>query len=173
MFHRSVLFLILFSLLLAACASQDQQMPAEDKGMEGTVTPIPAELTPTLAPPEEKPAIDGPQYAPMEPLPDEDKMIRGTLSVGESEIILMESYPVQVSLKVSGMLPTPCHMPRAEVTEPDENNEIHVEMWTLTDPDAMCIQVLQPFETSIPLGSYESGMYSVYLNGKQVGDFSL
>ncbi|MGW8251179.1 MAG: hypothetical protein ACWGO1_11095 [Anaerolineales bacterium] len=165
--------MVLFTLFLAACASPAQQTPAEDKGIEETITPAPPELTPSATPPGETPSTEGPLYAPMEPLPNEEEMIRGTLSVGESEIILMESYPVQVSLKVSGMLPTPCHMPRAEATGPDENNEIHVEMWTLTDPDAVCIQVLQPFETNIPLGSYETGSYTVFLNGKQVGEFSL
>jgi hypothetical protein len=100
-------------------------------------------------------------------------MIRGGISVGTSKIIMMESFPVQVTLNVSGMLPTPCNMPRAEVTGPEENNTIYVEMWTLVEPDAVCIQVLQPFEVSIPLGSYESGTYTVILNDKEVGKFSL
>lgn len=171
MLFRMILLISIMALLVAACGSPAQQTPAEDKSVDKTETPMPA--TPTPTEPVETQPSEGPQYAPLEPLPDEGEMIRGGISIRTSEIILMESFPVQVQLRVSGVLPTPCHMPRAEVTGPDEDGNIYVEMWTLTDTDAVCIQVLQPFETSIPLGSYESGSFTVFLNDKEVGDFSL
>jgi hypothetical protein len=37
----------------------------------------------------------------------------------------------------------------------------------------MCVQVLEPFELSIPLGDFESGSRSVTLNGEPAGDFEI
>jgi hypothetical protein len=173
MTYRFILLISIFFLVLTACSGSGVQATAEDKGLEASGTSTPAQATQTPPAPVEQPPVEGPAYSPLDPLPDEEKMIRGSISVGTSEIIMMESFPVQVTLNVSGMLPTPCNMPRAEVTEPEENNTIYVEMWTLVEPDAVCIQVLQPFEVSIPLGSYESGTYTVILNDQEVGEFSL
>jgi hypothetical protein len=36
-----------------------------------------------------------------------------------------------------------------------------------------CIQALEPFEVSIPLGSYTTGSFSVWLNGERVGEIRL
>ena len=38
-------------------------------------------------------------------------------------------------------------------------------------PD-VCTQMLQPFDVSFSLGSFKDGKYTVWLNGKQVGEFS-
>ncbi len=173
MTKRFILLIIISLLVLAACSAAETQVTPEDKGLEASGTPLPARPTTTPAAPVELPPVEGPAYSPLEPLPDEDKMIRGGISPGSAEIIMLESFPVQVILNISGMLPTPCNLPRAEVSEPDAENNIHVEMWTLVEPDAICIQVLQPFEVNIPLGSYESGSYTVYLNDNEVGEFSL
>jgi hypothetical protein len=34
-----------------------------------------------------------------------------------------------------------------------------------------CIQVLEPFQEQIDLGTFPSGHYSVWLNGEWVGEF--
>jgi hypothetical protein len=52
------------------------------------------------------------------------------------------------------------------VGEPDTQNQIHVEMWSLVDPNVECIQVLEAFEADISLGSYSSGLYTVFVNGE-------
>jgi hypothetical protein len=171
MFYRTIALIILSSFIFAACTGVDRNSPAEDKSIEPGKTALP--VIPTGEVPDFTIPETSPEYSVLDPLPDEDKMIRGELSIGTGEIVMMESFPVQVVLNVSGMLPTPCNLPRAEVIGPDAEGKIYVEMWTLTDPDMVCIQVLQSFEVSIPLGSYESGSYTVYLNDKEVGDFSL
>jgi inhibitor of cysteine peptidase len=114
-----------------------------------------------------------PTQSPLDELQGEDEMIRGEVFVDSQEILLMESFPVQVALQVSGSLPTPCHMLRAEVSEPDSQNNIHVELWSLSEPDVVCVQVVQAFETSIPLGSYPEGDYTVHVNGEKAGEFSI
>jgi len=111
--------------------------------------------------------------SPLDSIAGEDDMIAGPLMVKESELILMESYPVQVLLRVSGDLPTPCHMPRANLTHEDGSERIDIELYSLTEEDVMCIQVIQSFETVIPLGEYTSGEYEIYLNGELVGEFQV
>jgi hypothetical protein len=39
----------------------------------------------------------------------------------------------------------------------------------VVDPNVACIQMLSPFSVSIPLGSFETGQYTVLLNGEKVG----
>jgi hypothetical protein len=118
------------------------------------------------------PAASGePAASPLEPLPDEDSMSRGEVSISSAELLIMESYPLQVRLVIEGTLPTPCHKLRVEVSEPDAQNVIAVEAYSLVDPSEICIQVLEPFEESISLGSYPDGTYTVTLNGEEVGEF--
>jgi len=91
--------------------------------------------------------------------------------VDEVSLLQMESYPVQVALRVVGSLPTPCHEPRWEVVWPDARGRIEVTLFSEADPSLLCIQVLEPFEQELVLGSFSSGKYSVWVNGQQVGEF--
>jgi hypothetical protein len=120
---------------------------------------------------EDQPA-GGAAPSPLDPIPGEDKMARGEATISESDVLLLESYPVQVRLNLKGTLSTPCHYLRAKVNPPDAQNRIQIEVYSLYNPDEICIQMLQEFETSIPLGSYPDGSYTVWLNGKQVGEFT-
>jgi len=172
----------LVTLLLAACAGAagsvtqppggaTQEEPSADDSVQIT---RPVE-TPGVFIPDRGGEIkvdESVSRSPLDPLPDEDKMVRGNAFVQEVEITVMESYPVQVVVEIRGNLPTPCHLVRARVGEPDEQGRIEVEVYSLTEADTICIQVIQPFETRIPLGSFTSGDYTIFVNGKQVGQFS-
>lgn len=107
-----------------------------------------------------------PPTAP-QPIPDD----AGPVFVDSSDILLMESFPVQVALRVTGNLPTPCHELAWEVE--DDGSTIAVTLASTTDPDVMCTQVLEPFEVSIPLGEFESGARDVTINGQEAGDFEI
>lgn len=95
----------------------------------------------------------------------------GPFFVDSTDILLMESFPVQVALRVVGNLPSPCHQPVWEVE--DDGEAIHVTLASVADADRVCTQVLVPAELSIPLGSFESGARNVILNGEEVGDFEV
>jgi hypothetical protein len=95
----------------------------------------------------------------------------GPFFIDSTDILLMESFPVQVALRVNGNLPSPCHQPVWEVE--DDGEAIHVTLATVADADTACTQVLVPTELSIPLGSFESGARTVFLNGEEVGDFEI
>ena len=73
-------------------------------------------------------------------------------------------------IRISGALPTPCHNIRVIVSEADDNNNIQVEVYSLSDPNEICIQVLEPFEIIVPLGVYTSGEYQVVVNEKGIGE---
>jgi hypothetical protein len=103
---------------------------------------------------------------------DEDQ-IAGPVVVETSDILLLESFPVQAQLAITGTLPTPCHELEWEASEPDEDGRIEIQINSVVDADSDCIQVLAPFTEQIPLGSFTDGAYTVWLNGEQVGEFDL
>ena len=98
---------------------------------------------------------------------------RGPVYVETSELLLLESFPVQARLQVTGALPTPCHALKWEVHGPDPDGRIDVVLYSVADPNLACVQVLEAFEAIIPLGEFESGSYTVSLNGEPVGTFDL
>jgi hypothetical protein len=113
-----------------------------------------------------------PEYAPK---PEDAKLERGMvfLNLEDSGILLQESFPVQVTMVLSGNLPTPCHELRVNASPPDSENRIQVEAYTVVDPEMICTQVIKPFETQVALGSFESGKYTVYVNGEYLGEFTI
>ena len=105
------------------------------------------------------------------PATDEPEQIRGPVFIDQAELLIRESFPIQVDLLLRGSLPTPCATLRWSVAEPDEQGRIEVEAYSSQDAALACIQVLQEFEENIPLGAYSTGSYSVWLNGELIGDF--
>jgi hypothetical protein len=118
------------------------------------------------------PPAGGTSTSPLDPIPGEDQMARGEVTIAESDVLLLESYPVQVVLNLKGTLSTPCHHLRAKVNQPDAENRIQVEVYSIHDPDEICIQMLEEYETNIPLGSFPDGSYTIWVNGEQVGEFT-
>jgi hypothetical protein len=58
-----------------------------------------------------------------------------------------------------------------EIDPPDAENKIFVDVYSVTDPNQVCVQVLKPFEASIDLGTFPSGHYTVWVNGEMAGEF--
>lgn len=152
--------------LLAACAPS-----APEPGV--SVTPEPGLPRPT----DEEPMIptNPPVHIPPEhgyiPEEGDGNLSKGNIFIDSAEILILESYPVQIVLSLQGNLPTPCHQLRVDAQAPDEQNRIYVEAYSVSDPNAICIQVLKPFDASTPLGSFPSGHYTVWVNGEKVGEF--
>lgn len=94
--------------------------------------------------------------------------------VDNVDVAIMESFPVQVSLNVSGNLSVPC----VELNEPAvsfENNTFTVVLSeTVLGPAETCITVLEPFETNIALDvlGLSAGTYTVDVNGLEA-EFTL
>jgi hypothetical protein len=179
--HLKLPTLLALLLLLAACAqagappaastnaSQPANPTADDPSAPVVATPIPSypgPSSPADTPPSARPDRTT-RYAPQ---PGDDLLERGNVFIEEYGILTLESYPPQFMLHVTGNLPTPCNELRAVASEPGKDGRIDVEVYSVTDPGAMCAQVLVPFEANIPLGSYTEGSYPVTINGDlQVG----
>jgi len=161
------ILLLTFTIVLSACQPAPTNLP-EPENPDSTVT------SPSL-PPDTSVGSDStpeqPEESPYAVQPGDEKLQAGNIYINSSELLTLESYPPQFVLSVSGDLPDPCHQLRIKVTEADSENRIYVSVYTLVNPDAICIQVLKPFDINIPLGSFPTGEYQLYLNGEKVADF--
>jgi hypothetical protein len=114
-------------------------------------------------------ATPEPAPAPWEPSAGDDDQVRGEVFLESADIVELEGGRPGFGLRISGALPTPCHELRVVIAKPDDTNTIQVEIYSLIDPDEICIQVLEPLEATIPLGDYPSGAYQVVTNGVEIG----
>ncbi|MES0359393.1 MAG: hypothetical protein ABUK20_00635 [Anaerolineales bacterium] len=110
--------------------------------------------------------------APWEPTAGDNNLVRGEVFLDRTDIVILESDIPKFVLRISGALPTPCHNIRVVVSEADDRNNIQVDVYSLAAPDEICIQVLEPFETMVPLGVYTSGEFQVVVNGKEIGEIT-
>ena len=108
---------------------------------------------------------------PLAPKPGDENLTRGNVFIQEYGLMIRESFPPQVSLAFSGDLPTPCHELRAVVGEPDADNKIIADVYSVVDPDMICTQVLKPFQANMDLGTFPTGHYTVWINGEMAGEF--
>jgi hypothetical protein len=158
--HWIPLTLLIF--LLAACAPA----ASPDRGVSSTPEPILPR--PTDEVPMNPPANTPPAYLPQV---GDGNLDKGNVYIDSAEILILESYPVQIMLSLQGNLPTPCHKLRVDIQPPDEQKRIFVDVYSVSDPNSICAQVLEPFDASIPLGSFPTGHYTVWVNGEKVGEF--
>ena len=96
----------------------------------------------------------------------------GLATVEKIDILTLESFPVQIFVIASGYLPDPC-TEIYQSSQEREGNTFFITIKTYRSP-GFCIQVLAPFEETIPLEVYglPAGTYNVEVNGVQ-GTFDL
>ena len=114
-------------------------------------------------------AEPGPVGSVPMPRPPIDGNVDGEVWVTEADLRIMESFPIQVMLDVSGEKPTPCH----EIfwTVEDTGEVLKIEMISQVASGEMCAQVIEPFTIAVPLGSWADEDREVQLNGEVVGSF--
>ena len=81
------------------------------------------------------------------------------------DILVLESFPVQIHVLVNGYLPTPCY----EITQIEkhrEGNTFYVKLM-MKDSGLVCIQKIEPFQEVIALDVYglSAGTYYVDVDG--------
>ncbi len=91
------------------------------------------------------------------------------VSVENVEVLIMESFPLQVSLTISGFLSVPCVALLSPAVSYTEGLFQVVLAESTMGPAETCIAVIEPFETSVPLevAGFPSGLYTVDVNGQQ------
>jgi hypothetical protein len=184
-----VIFLLLVAISMSACAGettatvQPAPYPArtEPATSGGDQDAYPAPTRPAsgdLAYPGPDQPVSSDQGSALQgrgydPQPADESWNRGGVFADRFDVMMLESYPVQVHLQIVGNLPDPCHQFRAVVSEPDEQHQIKVDVYSVADPEMMCVQTLVPFEQSVALGDFTEGDFTVWVNGAQVGEFHL
>jgi hypothetical protein len=83
------------------------------------------------------------------------------------EIQILESFPVQVNAIARGQLPDAGCTTIADISQSRSGNTFTVTLTTKVDPNAVCSQVITPFEYVIPLdvSSLLPAQYIVNVNG--------
>jgi hypothetical protein len=181
---RNVLTLLFLVLLLVACGDSTPTVttvppilvqPDESVPYPSTVDTVKTDLIPWYPAPGTPgaPAPGMVMTSGFEPQPGDANLTRAEvfLSFDSSQLILMESMPLQVLAILSGDLPDPCHKLRVAVTAADAHNRINLEVYSLVTNTEVCTTVLHPFVANIPLGTYSGGHFSVYVNGELLGEF--
>jgi hypothetical protein len=156
-------FLVLLSmiiLLITSCTLSPVTKPAD----------LPPDTALTNPPEDNMPPLNSDEY-PVSPKPDDADLTRGIVYVNQVELLIRESYPPQISIGVSGDLPTPCHQLRVKISKPDSENKISADFYSVVDSKKSCIQVLKSFQEYIDLGTFPSGHYTVWVNGELAGEF--
>ncbi len=150
--------IILTAALLTACGSTEFEAPpssSPDQPVDSGsgVTPLPAT-----------------SYQPQD---TDTSLMRDSVVIESKDILTLESFPLQYTLALKGTLPTICHQLRVKINEPNSKNEIHVEVYSVTDPNAVCAMVLAPFEANIGLNNFPIGTYNILVNGEAAGQISI
>ena len=111
---------------------------------------------------------------PYAPQSSDSVLIRGEITVDSAALTVAETQSLQVILNFAYFQPTPCYQLRVEVGQPDAQNRIDISAYAVAEKNKVCtlMALATPMQASLALGSFPQGQYSVWLNGKQVGDFA-
>jgi len=63
---------------------------------------------------------------------------RGNVFPDGYDVVGWDAKTGEKALNVTGMLPTPCHQIRFDVSEPDDANRIEINLYSTSDPDLVC-----------------------------------
>ncbi len=107
---------------------------------------------------------------PYAPLPGDAKLQNGPAYLENHELQTISTLPPEYLLMLKGSLPTPCHALRVNIAISEQTNTIAIEVYSVTDPNALCTQVLQPFEAEVPIRNLIPVRYKVLLNGEEIGE---
>jgi inhibitor of cysteine peptidase len=101
------------------------------------------------------------------PMPGDQggEVITGQARVEEIEILILESFPVQVNVVARGNLPDGCTT-IDQTEEKREGNTFLVTITTVRPPDRACTEALVPFEEviSLDVAGLAAGTYTVDVN---------
>jgi inhibitor of cysteine peptidase len=138
----------------------------------GACAPIPDEPAAT-SPNMDQPVSSDETATPQVNLPatTDSNLLRSNAYLDSAELLTLESYPLQFTLALKGNLPTPCNQLRVDVSQPDTENRIDVDVYSMVESGRICAQVLAPFEENVPLGSFPAGHYTLWVNGEQIAEF--
>lgn len=144
-------FVLCFTFLLSSCSAFS------------TVEPTPTTSLPYRITPDEN------IYVPR--TEDLGKQIAGVTITAVSLSEKYEFIPPRALLNILGYMPSVCNELRVDISPPDENYRVFIEVYSLVNTNINCDNVFQQFEANILLGYYSTGRYTVWINESLAGDF--
>ena len=174
--NRLIITLTILGLLLAACSNSpepfeppDPESPSDDSqdanpSDDGTII---------TDDPNAPVSSDDPVQPTPEPTLIEGEMIAGLAVVEGFEVLILESFPVQIQIVARGGLPDGCTT-IDEISTTRDGNTFKVTITTIRPADAICTESIVPFEESISLDvvGLLAGTYPVNVNNAG-GSFTL
>lgn len=168
------LFTMLMLMLTSACAtspaepsgpnaqpSYPSSYPSEPSYPSNSSKPVQEYLPPA------QPADPNNPYAP---LPGDKDLQTDKVYLDSSDIQTVSTFPPEYLIVLQGSLPTPCHFLRIQIDPPDQNNNIYIKAYSVTDPNMTCAQTLQSFEATLPLKDLIPVRYAVWINGEKIAE---
>lgn len=105
------------------------------------------------------------------PAPDQPDEPTADIAIGEVQVdrialTMMESFPIQISVRVQGLLPDACSEVFA-MPQTLEGNSLKLSLVSIREPDEVCAQVLTPFNKTFSLDVLDlpAETYTVDING--------
>lgn len=100
-----------------------------------------------------------------EPVPT-GEVITGTAMIDSVDLLILESFPLQMTAHITGNYPDGC-TGLGTVTQERVENIITITVETTRPADMMCTQALVPFEenVSVDIQGLLAGEYTVIING--------
>ncbi|MCE2394013.1 hypothetical protein J4G02_05395 [Candidatus Poribacteria bacterium] len=92
-----------------------------------------------------------------------DGVIIASMPIGEIEVLLAESHPVQVTVEVNGWLPDSCTA-HHETHQAQEGNTITIQITTIRPRDLACATVVTEYQERVSIGTLPAGDYKVIVN---------
>ena len=98
--------------------------------------------------------------------PSSNETITEPALVESIEILILESFPVQVHVRVKGILGDSCTT-LGQITQTRQNNTFMITVMATRPADAICAAIIAEFEKVIVLDVYglPAGTYTVDVNG--------
>lgn len=107
------------------------------------------------------------QAHPSRPAPAGDDVIKGFATIEALDVLILETYPVQVRVLARGYLQDACTEVDQVLVEGPTNSRFKITITTARPADAVCAQMLKTFQRSVPLDTagLPLGEYTVEVNG--------
>lgn len=97
--------------------------------------------------------------------PQTEAMIRQATVIESVEVLVLESFPMQIDLHVTGYQAHGCDA-AVQVAQSRDGQQVRVEIYTELPMGVMCPAVLRAYDDTIRLdGSFEPGTYQIDVNG--------
>lgn len=117
----------------------------------------------SLTPPPEEPVSSDDTPMPSQTPPGDDVRIEENAIVEEVDILMLESFPLQVNVNIKGQFRDGCTSLHDSWAEQTDETTFVVHIQTTRPADAMCTEALVPFEVNVPLevNGLKAGTYTV------------